>query len=70
MIRKESKHDEIMLPIIKIMKGSLGIATTFIKLDSRSPRLGFIPVIFTKGINQIKKGKLYEKVRFYAYKKI
>ena len=31
-----------------------GIALTFLKL----PGAGFIPIILTKGINQIKKGKL------------
>ena len=35
-----------------------GIAPTFLKLDSWSPGAGFIPIISTKGINQIKKGKL------------
>ena len=39
---------------------SLGIAPTrdcthFLKLDLWSPRAGFIPIIYTKGINQIKK---------------
>ena len=38
--------------------GSLGIAPSFLKLDSWSPGMGFIPIISTKGINQIKKGKL------------
>ena len=37
--------------------GSLGIAPTFLKLDSLSPGAGFISIISTKGINQIKKGK-------------
>ena len=42
--------------------GSLGIAPTrncthFLKFDSSSPGAGFIPIISTKGINQIKKGK-------------
>ena len=32
--------------------------------------MDFIPIIFTKGINQIKEGKLQEKVNFDAYKKI
>ena len=35
-----------------------GIAPTFLKLDWWSPGAGFIPIISTKGINQIKKGKL------------
>ena len=30
----------------------------------------FILFISSKRINQIKKGKLYKKVKFYAYKKI
>ena len=38
--------------------GSLGIATTFLKLDSWSPGAGFIPIISTKEINQIKEEKL------------
>ena len=38
--------------------GSLGIAPTFLKLDSWSPGMGSIPIISTKVINQIKKGKL------------
>ena len=33
-----------------------GIAPTLLKLDSWSPGAGFIPIISTKGINQIKKG--------------
>ena len=33
-------------------------APNFLKLDSWSPGAGFIPVISTKEINQIKKGKL------------
>ena len=35
-----------------------GVAHTFLKLDWWSPGAGFIPIIFTKGINQIKKGNL------------
>ena len=35
-----------------------GIALTFLKLDSWSPGAGFIPIISTMGIKQIKKGKL------------
>ena len=38
-----------------------GIARTFLKLDSWSPGAGFIPIISTKGIDQIKKEKLQEK---------
>ena len=41
-----------------------GIAPTFIKLDLWSPGAGFIPIISTKVINQIKKGKLEEKKSF------
>ena len=37
--------------------GSLGTAPTFLKLDSWSPGSGFIPIISSKGINQIKKEK-------------
>ena len=36
----------------------LGIAPTFLQLDSWSPGAGFIPIISTKGINEIKKGNL------------
>ena len=32
-----------------------GIASTFLKLDSWSPGADFITIIYTKGINQIKK---------------
>ena len=35
-----------------------GISPTFLKLDTWSPGAVFIPNISTKGINQIKKGKL------------
>ena len=38
--------------------GSRGIAPTFLKLDSWSLGAGFIPIISTKGINQMKRGKL------------
>ena len=41
-----------------IKEGSLGIAPTFLKLDSWSLIMGFIPIISTKGINQIKKEQL------------
>jgi hypothetical protein len=37
-----------------------GIAPTFLKSDSWSPEAGFIPIISTKGIRQIKKEKLEE----------
>ena len=43
---------------ICIRVGLCGIAPTFLKLDSWSPWAGYIPIISTKGINQIKKGKL------------
>ena len=46
-----------------------GNVPTFLKLDLWSLWVGFINIISTKGINQIKKGKLYEKSKFYAYKK-
>ena len=42
----------------RLNAGSLGIAPTFLKLDSWSPVAGSIPIISTKGINQIKKEKL------------
>ena len=38
-----------------------GIAPTFLKFDSWLPRAGFIPIISTKRINQIKKGKFVTK---------
>ena len=47
-----------------------GIAPTVLKLDSWSPGLGFIPILSTKGINQIKKGNCKKKNEFYAFKKI
>ena len=47
-----------------------GIAPTFLKLNSWSLGAGLIPIMFTKGINQIKKEKVQEKVKFYEYKKI
>ena len=46
---------------VSVNGGSRGIAPTFLKLDSRSPGAGFIPIISTKGINLIKKGKLLVK---------
>ena len=52
-----------------------GIAPTFLKLDSCSPGAGFIPIISTKGINQIKKGNCKKKnfmhtKRFITFKNI
>ena len=41
-----------------------GIAPTFLKLDSWSPMAGYIHIISTKGINQIKKEKFLEKMKF------
>ena len=38
--------------------GSLGIAPAFLKLYLWSPGASFIPIISTKGINHINKGKL------------
>ena len=50
--------------IILSVLGSLGISLTqnctFCKLDSWSPGAGFIPIISTKVINQINKGKLFK----------
>ena len=37
------------------------------QLDSRSPGPGFIPIISTKGKNQIKKGNCKKKIKFYMY---
>ena len=53
-----------------IKKGLLGIGPTFLKLDSRSPEVGFVPIISTKGINEIKKGNCKKKTKFHEYKKI
>ena len=53
-----------------VANGSIGIAPTFLKMDLWSPGAGCIPIISTKGINQIKKGNFKKKVGFYAYKKI
>ena len=39
-------------------KGSLGIASTFLKLELWSPGVGFIPIKSTKGIYKIKQEKL------------
>ena len=41
-------------PISIYTKDSLGIAPTFLNFDSWSPGAGFIPIISTKGKNQIK----------------
>ena len=46
---------------IPLLLHSHGIATTFLKFDSWSPGAGFILIISTKGITQIKKGKLSKK---------
>ena len=51
---------------ICILFGLLGIAPTrncahFLKLDSWSLGAGFIPIISTKGINEIKKGNCNKK---------
>ena len=35
-----------------------GVAPTFLKINMWSPGAGFISIIYTKGINHIKKGKL------------
>ena len=42
-----------------------GVAPTF--FDSWSPGAGFIPIISTKGINQIKKGKSMHTKRLYIH---
>ena len=42
--------------------------THFLKLDLWSPRAGFIPIISSKEINQIRKGNCKKKAKFYAYK--
>ena len=47
-----------------------GIASTFLKLDLWWPGAGFIPIISTEGINQIKKGYCKKKKKFYAHKNI
>ena len=47
-----------------------GMPPTFLKLDSWSPGAVFIPIISTKGMNQIKKGNCKKKYQFNAYKKI
>ena len=51
-------------PISIYTKDSLGIAPTFLNFDSWSPGAGFIPIISTKGINQIKKGNCKKKKSF------
>ena len=62
----KNRSNDIWLQLIQSLLcnhnfGSHGIAPTFLKLDSWSPGAGFIPIISTKGINPIKKGKLWEK---------
>ena len=47
-----------------------GIAPTFLKLDLCLPGAVFIPIIFTKRINQIKKVNCKKKKEFNRYKKI
>ena len=44
-----------------------GIAPTFLNLGSWSPGAGFIPIISTKRINQIKKGSFMYTKRFNTY---
>ena len=46
-----------------------GIAPAFLKLDSCSPGAGFIPIISTEGINQIKRGKIVRKKLSFMHKK-
>ena len=55
---------KIRIVITHLVLGSLGIALTLLKLDSWSPGAGFIPIIFIKGINKIKKGNCKKKIRF------
>ena len=43
---------------VHVVLNQRGIAPTFLELDLWSPGAGFIPIISTKVINQIKKGKL------------
>ena len=38
-----------------------GITPTFLKFDSWSPGADFIPIISTKGINQLKKLTFYKR---------
>ena len=56
-------RDHLVLPPYRMVP-------TFLKLDSWSPGAGFVPIIFTKGINQMKKGNCKREIMFYAYKKI
>ena len=63
-------HGNLINKISHNRNGSLGIAPTFLNFDSWLPGAGFIPIISTKGINQIKKENCKKKVKFYAYKKI
>ena len=48
----------------KAFHGSRGIAPTFLKLDSWSTGAGFIPIISTKGINQIERKIVRKKLSF------
>ena len=69
-IRKGPKHAEnffkgtiedelqIVLKWIHLVLHPHGIAPTLLKLDTWSPGAGFIPIMSTKGIDQIKKGNL------------
>ena len=41
-----------------------GIEPTFLKLNSWSPGAGLIPIIYSKGIKQIRKGKIVRKKKF------
>ena len=42
-------------------KSSQGIESSFVKLDLWSPGAGFIPIITSNVIKQIKKERMYEK---------
>ena len=58
MYKELGTHQYIGTPFCHPRQNNVGIAPTFINLDLWSPGAGFIPIISTKGINQIKKGKL------------
>ena len=58
----------VILYWVQLVLHPHGIAPTFLKLDSWSPGAGFIAIIYTKGKNQIKKGKCRGK-KCFAYKK-
>ena len=45
------------------------IAPTFLKVDSWSPGAGYIPIISTKGINQVKKEKILRKTEVLCIQK-